>query len=140
MRDPRFKRKKTACNRLLPTIGSKGPVPTRLTLITWNEGVCDIANYVELGWKTCGYYYETVETHQPQATPTQGKIRSKVAFGPLLPTANSFSWVGNVLYRKQTTINPIQPDSSQTAYYCQPWCSRYRPVQGIPAISEKNGM
>ena len=36
---------------------------------------------------------------KPTNSPTQGqpnprKIRLKVAFGPLFPTANNFSWVG----------------------------------------------
>ena len=36
---------------------------------------------------------------KPANFPTQGqpnprKLRSKVAFGPLFPTANIFSWVG----------------------------------------------
>ena len=53
-------------------------------------------------------------------SPTQGQpnprtSRLKVAFGPLFPTANNFSWVGIDLHRKQTTRtrNPTQPNSPQ---------------------------
>ena len=58
---------------------------------------------------------------KPSNSPTQGqpnprKIRLKVASGPLFPTANIFRGLGLVLYRKQTTINPTQPNSAQTPY------------------------
>ena len=52
---------------------------------------------IMLGWKTCKYYYETDEL--PNLRPiTQPKKRNrlKLAFGPLFPTANIFSWVGIV--------------------------------------------
>ena len=61
----------------------------------------------KLGWvgKTYGYYYETDELPKPKANPIQEKLGLKVAFGPLFPTANIFSWVGIGFYRKQTTRN-----------------------------------
>ena len=58
---------------------------------------------------------------KPTNSPTPGqpnprKIRLKVAFGPLFPTANIASWVGSVLHRKQTTGNVTQSNSLQTPY------------------------
>ena len=40
-----------------------------------------------LSWKTHKYYYENRRTPQPKANPTQEKIRLKVAFGTVFPTA-----------------------------------------------------
>ena len=57
---------------------------------------------------------------KPTNPPTQGqpnpwKIRLKVAFGPLFPTAKIiFRGLGLVLYRKQTTRILTQPDSAPT--------------------------
>ena len=45
-----------------------------------------------LGWKTYKHY-ETDELPNPRPTQPR-KIRFKVAFGPLFPTANIFWWVG----------------------------------------------
>ena len=67
---------------------------------------------------------------KPTNSPTQGqpnpkKIRLKVAFGPLFPTAKYFfGGLGLVLYRKQTARNQTQPNSPQTPFCCQPWCIR----------------
>ena len=45
-----------------------------------------------LSWKTCKYYHETDEPSNPG--PGQPKKEQvEVAFGPLFPTANNFSWV-----------------------------------------------
>ena len=50
---------------------------------------------IMLGWETYKHYYEAVELPNPTPTqPNPRKIRLKVAFGPLFPTATSFSWVG----------------------------------------------
>ena len=55
-------------------------------------------------------------TNSPtQVQPNPRKNRLKVAFGPLLSTANIFSLVGIGLYRKQTTRNPTQPTDRQSA-------------------------
>ena len=58
---------------------------------------------------------------KPTNSPTQPKkscCRLKIAFGPLFPTANIFSWVkiGFTYGRKQTTRNRTQPNSPQTPY------------------------
>ena len=47
-----------------------------------------------LGWETYKYYYETVELPNPRPTQPLPKKGLKMAFGPLFPTANIFSWVG----------------------------------------------
>ena len=59
---------------------------------------------------------------KPTNSPTQGqayrrKIRLQAAFGPLFPTAITFRWLGLIVYRKQTTRNPPQPNSPQTPSY-----------------------
>ena len=51
--------------------------------------------------------------------PNPRKIRRNVAFGPLFPTANNFSWIGigfiqEVDYKKLT-----QSNSSQTPEFCK---------------------
>ena len=52
-----------------------------------------------LGWKILRSMYFEVNIMKPTNSPTQGqpnprKISLKVAFGPLRPTANIFTWVG----------------------------------------------
>ena len=55
---------------------------------------------------------------KPTSAPAQGqpnprRIGFKVAFGPLFPAVNTFfRGLGLVLYRKQTTRNPTQPNST----------------------------
>ena len=65
--------------------------------------VCDSPNYVGLeniysGVNITPEYYKTDELPNPRPTqPNPIKIlrsRLKVAFGPLFPAANIFSWVG----------------------------------------------
>ena len=56
------------------------------------------------GWRNLGFYAWTSSclvniimkptSSSTQGQPTPRKIRLKVAFGPLFPTANNFSWVG----------------------------------------------
>ena len=41
-----------------------------------------------------------------------------MAFGPLFPATNIFTWVGIDLYRKQTTRNLAQINSPQTPCCC----------------------
>ena len=56
---------------------------------------------IRLGWKTCKYSYETDEFRQPKANLNPRKIRLKVAFGPLYPTAKKKkkkTWVGIDFY------------------------------------------
>ena len=45
-----------------------------------------------LGWKTYRCYYETDDS-PTQGQPNLRKSRLNLAFGSLLPTANTFSWV-----------------------------------------------
>ena len=57
----------------------------------------------------------------PTNSPTQGqpnprKIRLKVAFGPLFPTANIFSWVG-VGFMQETDYKKTNPMSPQTPHF-----------------------
>ena len=70
---------------------------------------CDLPNYVRLENIWIIFLWNR-RTPQPKANPTR-EILVKVAFGPLFPTANNFSWVGIGLCRKQTTRNPTQPNS-----------------------------
>ena len=72
-------------------------------------GVFAIIYQIMLGWKTCKYYHETHELPNPR------KIGPKVAFGPLFPAANKFSWVGTDFIWE--TDCPTQPDSPQTPNY-----------------------
>ena len=69
---------------------------------------------IVLGWKTCKYYYETDELPNPR--PTQHK-KNEVKSG-IWPTFSHrkifFRGSGLILYRKQTTRNPTQPNSPQT--------------------------
>ena len=83
-------------------------------------------NYVGLGNIYCKYYYETDANSptqgQPKANPTLEKMRVKVAFGPLFSHSKFlFRGLGLVLYRKQTTRNPTQPNNQilrrQPIYY-----------------------
>ena len=65
-----------------------------------------------LGWNTFEYFYETDERPNPRPTqPNPRKIRSKVAFGPLFPTANIFSWVGiDSIYLIGNRLQETQPN------------------------------
>ena len=70
-----------------------------------------------LGWKAHKHYYETDELPNPR--PTQpNKIRLKVAFGPLFPTAYIFWWVWidfiwETDYKK---VNPTKFCGNSTLY------------------------
>ena len=62
---------------------------------------CDLPNYVGME----NLYVNIIM--KPTNSPTQGqpnprKIRRKVAFGPLYPTARIFSWVGIVFFVDET--------------------------------------
>ena len=49
---------------------------------------------IMLGWKTYECYHETDELFPTKGQPNPRKNRLKVAFGPLVSTANTFSWAG----------------------------------------------
>ena len=55
-----------------------------------------------------------LQQRQPKVRPTQEKIGLKVAYGPRFsPQQVIFRGLGLILYRKQTTRNPTQPNSPQ---------------------------
>ena len=62
-----------------------------------------------LGWESYKYYYETDELPNPRPTQLK-KIRLKVAFGPLFPTANNFSWVGIDFIYLGNRLRETQPN------------------------------
>ena len=75
-----------------------------LAMVGWrigwlvDYGVCNILNYGLVG-------KHVSVIMKPSNSPTQGqpnprKIRLKVAFGLLFPTANNFRGLGLILYRK----------------------------------------
>ena len=80
---------------------------------------------------------------KPTNSPTQGqpnprKIGLKVAFGPLFfPQQIVLRGLGIVLYRKQTTRNPTQPNSLQSSRRGHPYARKYaqaaeaRPPQAV---------
>ena len=75
--------------------GTYGFLGTSWVLITMAPRNRAFAIYTELCW--VGNHINIIM--KPTNSPTQGqpnprKIRLKVAFGPLFPTANNFSWVG----------------------------------------------
>ena len=76
--------------------------------------------YTKLCW--VGKYINI--TMKPTNSPTQGQPnpeknhnRLKVAFGRLFVTAFLFRGLGLILYRKQTTRNPTQPNSPQMLFF-----------------------
>ena len=57
------------------------------------QGVCYVPNSVGLE-NVEKYDHETDELPNPRPTQPKKNYRLKVAFGPLFPKANIFSWVG----------------------------------------------
>ena len=64
---------------------------------------------------------------QPEANPTQGKLGQKWHLGHFFPQQIIFRGLGLILYRKQATRNPTQPNSPQTAYFRTDWYERVEP-------------
>ena len=85
--------------------GRSGNEPSVFGCLHGVDGWCP-ASFITIGcsWlanfclgleNICRQQYETDELPNPTPTPTQKKrTRQKVAFGPLFPTANNFTWVG----------------------------------------------
>ena len=64
---------------------------------------CWVGKVVNILWM------KTDELPKPKANPTQEKNRLKVAFGPLCPTANIFSWAGIGFMWETNRLREPQP-------------------------------
>ena len=86
---------------------------------SWGNRVFPIY-HVLLGWKTCKYYYETVELPNPRPTPTQDKLGYKWHLDHFFPQQIFFRGLGLIFYRKQTinTRNRTEPKSSANTLFC----------------------
>ena len=77
------------------------------------HSVCAIYQII-WGWKTYKYYYETDEFPNPRPTqPTKKMVESGI-WATFSHGKYFVRGLGLVLYRKQTTRNPTQPNYSQT--------------------------
>ena len=97
-------------------LGRFGPVQTSFGLIVLVVGYLRCTKLWWVGKQNNTKYFMKPTNSRTQGQPNRRKSRLKVAFGPLVPTANIFFRGMGLIpsSRKQTTRNLTQPSSSRT--------------------------
>ena len=92
-----------------PATSTSSEVQPMNSASNYPMGSVRYTKFCRVGKHNSTYYDETVELSNPGPTQPK-KIRLKAAFGPLFPTANSFSWVriGFIWETDYNKPNPIK--------------------------------
>ena len=110
------RQKKTKMDISLKFHSRRGAVRSVWYSHVYSNGPCFTVfaiDHILFGWKTYTYHYEIDEPPIPNPTqPKKKKVKGGI-WATFFPQQIVFRGLGLILDRKQTTINPTQPDALQ---------------------------